>query len=164
MVSHCSIYYWKKSMCKWACSNSCSSRVNCKIISVTTYRENVRKAVTPSDPREALWHCACTLTPDLPGHQGSRPLHTIKPGGGREPRCARSLRLEKDQENGKEKEHLSKHTRHGWFQASRPGTHGSTYTPPPAPWAPPSADPLPSTKAATLHVGKASSTPRSLQF
>lgn len=73
VVSHCSIYYWKKSMYQWACLNSCSSRVNCKTISVTTYRENVLKAMTPTLPSGNVLFLQDSemahSMPDLPWHR-----------------------------------------------------------------------------------------------
>ena len=63
----------KKSVCQWACLNFCSSRVDCKTISVTTYRENVLKAMTPTLPSGSVLFLQDSETahsmPDLPWHR-----------------------------------------------------------------------------------------------
>lgn len=117
--------YWKKSTCKWACSSSCSSRVNCQIISVTTYRDNVLKAVTPTWPSGNALKAAPRAHSYWPAMTSAKQItSTLKPGMKGSLVNWGSMSRER-QENGKE-EHLSKHTiRHRWSQAEKARTSRS---------------------------------------
>lgn len=157
--------YWKKSTCKWACSNSCSSRVNCQIISVTTYRDNVLKAVTPTWPsgnaltlRRAHSYLTCH---DISETDHCAPWNLGMKGS----LVAQDHYVSRKTRKTGRRKNTYQNTQQGidgpkqaCLARSCPHAHHLQHPEPAL------SGPSPSTKAATLHVGKPNSTSWSLQF